>query len=668
MGRPKGKASKGKPVGSRRARTRSNKQVVDSDEEPAGQLEQIQIPKTSKKSYKRRKDDQEQGETSNKRGHEEEQVELDASNAVEFQEGDQLIEMTVQGQHSDFASDEDQSEEEDEAEITFNLSQASQRSATSENNNATIFSDAEDSQDNDAAAPQKIVAGRPMYTTSSRQEDDAATGAEPFLSVEEKQNIIGQAVGEAVAQVQDLIKKSGFIETANKLQQQLERSNELAAVARAATTGMVNIQNSVRPTIQPPGTSQAASTQKTSEGGKRSRIPIPINKKNSMSEITIYENAVKDATKRTSSSSEEADMSDEVIMDGGEQNTNDSLIDQFIIGQRRQFEDDRRVVDRGRPIPLTSGYGRGQAAAADGAANIPPNPNVINAESIRKAEVTKAKIYTTPGEFLQPIDQVVKITEGLPQLELDTNNRFVHSAMVDENYLVLGNHVDAVTRQKIVDGEYIDFAKLLPRDHVMIAEDLGQKMEVVNKDGHMYWVPATELTRINSFAKWEQAFRIYSDIYGKGHPSRTTELIEYSHLIYTASLSYVWDNVYRYDIDFRLHMGMFPNRSWSIILQQAWSIRLKDKLKFNSSDTRNFGGAITPSKHDDGWDNLCKRFNKGKCNFGPSCRFEHRCKYCRKFGHGMHVCRKLKFEKNNAQQKRDSAVVMQETKGNKSSN
>ena len=37
---------------------------------------------------------------------------------------------------------------------------------------------------------------------------------------------------------------------------------------------------------------------------------------------------------------------------------------------------------------------------------------------------------------------------------------------------------------------------------------------------------------------------------------------------------------------------------------------------------------------------ICHRFNKGKCTYGASCKFEHRCSApkCGKFGHGAHMC------------------------------
>ena len=82
-------------------------------------------------------------------------------------------------------------------------------------------------------------------------------------------------------------------------------------------------------------------------------------------------------------------------------------------------------------------------------------------------------------------------------------------------------------------------------------------------------------------------------------------------------------------------MSNFPLRSWSVILQQAWSVYLKDRISGGRVDEVNRPGG---SKEKD----VCKRFNKGKCNRGFHCQFEHRCLGCEKFGHGVHICRDRK--------------------------
>ena len=139
---------------------------------------------------------------------------------------------------------------------------------------------------------------------------------------------------------------------------------------------------------------------------------------------------------------------------------------------------------------------------------------------------------------------------------------------------------------------------------------------------------------VNSYFKWEQAFRVYSNVLTARFPQKATELLQCNHTIHTASTSYVWENVYDYDKEFRRHIERHPTRSWSVILQQVWTMILKDRLKQESFLNRH--------KNSSGKKNEpCRCFNKGKCNFGLSCKYEHRCSVekCSKFGHGAHMCR-----------------------------
>ena len=155
--------------------------------------------------------------------------------------------------------------------------------------------------------------------------------------------------------------------------------------------------------------------------------------------------------------------------------------------------------------------------------------------------------------------------------------------MVDGNYLVVGNYVDEGIRQRIEDGEYIDFARLLSSDHLVIEED--NRMEIVNRNGKTY----------------------FSNIYTRRYPGRASELIQYNHIIHTAALLYTWDNVYMYGRDFRLHISRYPHRSWAVILQQAWSMRLKDRNKTDGNQNANNSTAKSKGKKD-----ICWRYNSGR--------------------------------------------------------
>ena len=183
---------------------------------------------------------------------------------------------------------------------------------------------------------------------------------------------------------------------------------------------------------------------------------------------------------------------------------------------------------------------------------------------IRESEAAKIRMNATPGEYGKNF------------------NSFLHTAYVDEEYLVFGSHVDETLQKRIINHEFIDFRHLLPRDRVSVEED--QRMELVNRNGLTYWSPVIdrEIGVISNFHKWETAFRVFSNIYTMKYPNKAAELIQYCHVIHTASLTYVWENVYFYDKEFRIHMSKHPQCSWAVILQQAWNLRLKDKLKFDN--------------------------------------------------------------------------------------
>ena len=209
---------------------------------------------------------------------------------------------------------------------------------------------------------------------------------------------------------------------------------------------------------------------------------------------------------------------------------------------------------------------------------------------LRRSEAGKADIHKVPGR--SPISV-----------------QALHSALLDEDYLIVGSHVDEITRRKIGSGEYVDFSKLMPKDRVNLEEDV--RMEMINKGGMSYWVPMSERdnTVISSYSRWEQAYRVYCNIFTAYHPGKAGELIQYGHTIYTASTTFIWDNVYKYDREFRIHMVRHHlRRSWSVILQQAWSMFLKDKIHTSNNGTT----AGTPKVRR----KLCFDFNYGECTYG----------------------------------------------------
>ena len=340
----------------------------------------------------------------------------------------------------------------------------------------------------------------------------------------------------------------------------------------------------------------------------------------------------------------------QIEIDNLKQNNNDLSIQNFIDyrlqDQRQQLKRGEQCsrnyhVQRKGPEPKPNQRGGDRERCSD------QNPLDKPRRLLRKAEEVKDRMFQVPGKDI--------ILHNLPHSQQIFNeSELFHSVLVDESYALVESHVDEVTRKKIISLEYVDLAKLIPKDRVMQSSQ-EQRMEMVNRNGMTYWVPFSENTAsvINSYNKWQQAFRVYTTIFVEEHPGKAKELMQYNHIIFSASVNFVWENMYSYDIDFRLHLSKHPGRNWGIILHQAWTMRMKDRLKFTGnsgnhafSESSSTGGRPYSRNNSGKRKKICWKYNAGQCTYGFSCKFEHKCGICGKFRHGAHICRKAKSPQN----------------------
>ena len=259
-----------------------------------------------------------------------------------------------------------------------------------------------------------------------------------------------------------------------------------------------------------------------------------------------------------------------------------------------------------------------------------PTPQEKADEMVRDAERSRARVFDLGGNNTNCVN--LGMGGGNPASAAGKD-----LMAMDNDYQMLDSHIDDAMKKKIWALEYIDFSKLLVKNRASREED--QCLEIVSRNGMTFLSPVfdREHLQINSYGKWEQAFRVFSNVLTTKFPGKSPELLQYNHTIHSAASSYVWENVYAYDREFRRHIARYPTRAWNVILQQAWTMLLKDRLK-NDHGMFKKGGK---SKKE-----FCKRFNKGRCTFGPSCIFEHRCSVPEggKYGHGAFNCR-LKKDK-----------------------
>ena len=98
-----------------------------------------------------------------------------------------------------------------------------------------------------------------------------------------------------------------------------------------------------------------------------------------------------------------------------------------------------------------------------------------------------------------------------------------------------------------------------------------------------------ELVQINSYQRWEQAFHVFSYVLTSRYPSKATELLQYNHTIHMSLSTCLWENIYAYNKEFRRHILWHSQWPWNMILQQAWTMLIKDRLKkipYSRGDTK----------------------------------------------------------------------------------
>ena len=246
-------------------------------------------------------------------------------------------------------------------------------------------------------------------------------------------------------------------------------------------------------------------------------------------------------------------------------------------------------------------------------------------QMILDAERFKATVNVPPGE----------------DLVNSANSYDERMILNDDDFFHVTCHVDPVLRAKIEKGEFVDLERLLPKQRSSFGSD-DNRMNLMHKDGQVFFVPATSGNRIGNIRKWEQAFRIYAAIYSQANPSRAAEIWQYVHTINVAATGYIWENVSYYDITFRHLMSQNPSRSWSKIYNQMWNMALRDVIPRNNyqfGNGQNTGGRKSGS-FGQKKPKYCWTHNRGAvCKDGPSkCRFVHRCSYCDNADHVKSNC------------------------------
>ena len=212
----------------------------------------------------------------------------------------------------------------------------------------------------------------------------------------------------------------------------------------------------------------------------------------------------------------------------------------------------------------------------------------------------------------------------------------------DDDFVHVSCHVEKTNMELIEKGQFVELPKIKPKI-TRVDGSTHNRIEIVNRDGQAYLVqgePGDSGNKISNVRQWEQAFRVYAAVYSRANPTRAAEIWQYVEIINQAAQTFTWENVATYDFHFRKMMAKNPHHSWAKIFHQHWNLDLKDHIPRNAGSFQKGGGSSRPNKE------ICWKFNRGNCPYGPKCRFEHRCSYCFATSHGASTCRKKNKSKS----------------------
>lgn len=238
----------------------------------------------------------------------------------------------------------------------------------------------------------------------------------------------------------------------------------------------------------------------------------------------------------------------------------------------------------------------------------------------------------------------------------------------DDDYHLFA-HMEQGLVEKIQQGKFVELPRLLPTGNLDFEDD-DEGFATITKQGRLYLNKTAplrqekDLPSLNSFSKWQVAFRIFAAIYEKQFPDKGVELRQYERSIQKAASKFYWENVIIYDKLFRKRIAKYhlragyPKKSWAVKYHTAWDFELMDKL---STQDQSASGFVLPNNCNNNTNKsnaspngfrarkYCGYFNKtGKCKYGNKCKFDHRCFYCNKRGHGIANCRAIKEKTNNS--------------------
>lgn len=287
-----------------------------------------------------------------------------------------------------------------------------------------------------------------------------------------------------------------------------------------------------------------------------------------------------------------------------------------------------------------------------------PSNTIPSTDEIAAAVIKQLKQHKeNPMQDLQtaspiPSNSTEPMTTGTPNTGLDSiigqlladtdhdNDVNVPLNTLNASGAPLGANLKETTKQKIWDGQFVDFGALLnPSDnqkfHLSIDHFQGNPKLSVE--------PSVRPKPIYTIEQWTNAFIIYAAVYAEKIPTETPQLLKYASIVRDLAnkASFGWKT---YDNNFRKLKQQFPAMTWDYFHTELWARAMSMNLQrtqnqmpsgqrhgqpfLDSSAQQYFSPGFRPRQRPLRTAGSCWSYDKtGYCQ-KPQCQFTHKCYLC----------------------------------------
>ena len=213
--------------------------------------------------------------------------------------------------------------------------------------------------------------------------------------------------------------------------------------------------------------------------------------------------------------------------------------------------------------------------------------------------------------------------------------------------LGLSRPVDKTLEDKILRGEYIDFALLLP-DTLYQSQTPEIQLRLDDSSSGPMGSPVTMVRKkkpvIDTFPKWLDAFMTYMLILVNAYPRRALELIKYQQIISRAVAKFKGLAWLSYDQQFRRRAAYDLSLSWDKVDLELWTVTFAGLAKphCNVCSSPYHAEDVCPSadlnRKSRRPQSVCFDFNKSSGCRRRNCSFPHVCRRCYSSTHPAPEC------------------------------